>query len=143
MGRPQTRPAERGTAAARGDRPRPRERPGDRMGRRADGEPGFRDVGADYGPLGQPEPREERDPCPRDARFDGQLSCTPRPADAERADRRRDAGGVSVAFPAATLWELLAGVAINAVLIAMRPLQSALATRNLARRKSRVLIVIA
>ncbi len=50
---------------------------------------------------------------------------------------------MSVAFPAATLWVLLAGVAIVAVLIAMRPLLAHLAARNLARRKSRVLIVIA
>ena len=50
---------------------------------------------------------------------------------------------MSVTLPATGLWILLAGLAFVAVLIALKPLLARLASRNLARRKSRVLIVIA
>lgn len=48
-----------------------------------------------------------------------------------------------MALPPAVLWGLAAGVALAAILMGLRPLLARLASRNLARRKSRVLIVVA
>src|SRR2546427_10887066 len=87
MGGPQAGPAERGTATARRDRPRARQRPRDRVGGRADREPGLGDVGPDHGPPRPPESVTGANPRPRDARRSRHREGPPPPAHTERRDR--------------------------------------------------------
>src|SRR5437867_3374444 len=58
-----------------------------------------------------------------------------------RSSRRRGAG--RMALPEASAWAIVIGVVLVAVVIGFRPLLARLAARNIGRRKSRVLIVVA
>src|SRR3989441_782041 len=58
-----------------------------------------------------------------------------------RSSRRRGAG--RMAFREASAWAIVIGVVLVAVVIGFRPLLARLAARNIGRRKSRVLIVVA
>src|SRR5213592_2917575 len=58
-----------------------------------------------------------------------------------RSSRRRGAG--RMALPEASVWAIVIGVVLVAAVIALRPLLARLAARNIGRRKSRVLIVVA
>src|SRR5437870_5370663 len=58
-----------------------------------------------------------------------------------RSSRRRGAG--RMALPEASAWAIVVGVVLVAVVIGFRPLLARLAARNIGRRKSRVLIVVA
>src|SRR3989442_596593 len=58
-----------------------------------------------------------------------------------RSSRRRGAG--RMALPEASAWAILVGVVLVAAVVGFRPLLARLAARNIGRRKSRVLIVVA
>src|SRR5256884_8086835 len=58
-----------------------------------------------------------------------------------RSSRRRGAG--RMALPEASAWAIVIGVVLVAVVIGFRPLLARLAARNIGRRKSRVVIVVA
>src|SRR5213596_3668819 len=58
-----------------------------------------------------------------------------------RSSRRRGAG--RMALPEASMWAIVIGVVLVAAVVAFRPLLARLAARNIGRRKSRVLIVVA
>src|SRR5437867_7248900 len=58
-----------------------------------------------------------------------------------RSSRRR--GAARMALPVASAWAIVIGVVLVAVVIGFRPLLARLAARNIGRRKSRVLIVVA
>src|SRR2546426_10898228 len=58
-----------------------------------------------------------------------------------RSARRRGAG--RMALPEASAWAILIGVVLVAAVVGFRPLLARLAARNIGRRKSRVLIVVA
>src|SRR3989441_3881063 len=58
-----------------------------------------------------------------------------------RSSRRR--GADRMALPEASAWAIVIGIVLVAVVIGFRPLLARLAARNIGRRKSRVLIVVA
>src|SRR5881409_605304 len=58
-----------------------------------------------------------------------------------RSSRRRGAG--RMALPETSAWAILIGVLLVAAVVGFRPLLARLAARNIGRRKSRVLIVVA
>src|SRR3989441_2016309 len=58
-----------------------------------------------------------------------------------RSSRRRGAG--SMALPEASAWAIVIGIVLVAAVVGFRPLLARLAARNIGRRKSRVLIVVA
>src|SRR6266571_3483520 len=58
-----------------------------------------------------------------------------------RSSRRRGAG--KMALPEASAWAIAIGVVLVAAVVGFRPLLARLAARNIGRRKSRVLIVVA
>src|SRR5437899_11027383 len=58
-----------------------------------------------------------------------------------RSARRRGAG--RMALPEASAWAIVIGIVLVTVVIGFRPLLARLAARNIGRRKSRVLIVVA
>src|SRR5437870_8320142 len=58
-----------------------------------------------------------------------------------RSSRRRGAG--RMALPEASAWAIVIGVVLVAAVIGFRPLLARLAARNIGRRKSRGLIVVA
>src|SRR3989440_6064216 len=58
-----------------------------------------------------------------------------------RSSRRR--GAARMALPEASAWAILIGVVLVAAVVGFRPLLARLAARNIGRRKSRVLIVVA
>src|SRR5207244_9944256 len=58
-----------------------------------------------------------------------------------RSSRRRGAG--RMALPETSVWAIVIGVVLIAAVVAFRPLLARLAARNIGRRKSRVLIVVA
>src|SRR5881628_95651 len=58
-----------------------------------------------------------------------------------RSSRRRGAG--RMALPETSAWRILIGVLLVAAVVGFRPLLARLAARNIGRRKSRVLIVVA
>src|SRR5213083_1741552 len=58
-----------------------------------------------------------------------------------RSSRRRGAG--RMALPEASMWAIVIGVVLVAAVVAFRPLLARLAARNIGRRKSRVMIVVA
>src|SRR3989449_11658621 len=60
-----------------------------------------------------------------------------------RSSRRRRRGAAEMALPDWSAWAILAGVILEAIGVGLRPLLARLAARNIGRRKSRVLIVVA
>src|SRR3989454_9334993 len=60
-----------------------------------------------------------------------------------RSSRRRRRGAAEMALPDWSAWAILAGVILAAIVVGLRPLLARLAARNIGRRKSRVLIVVA
>src|SRR2546428_9488514 len=60
-----------------------------------------------------------------------------------RSSRRRRRGAAEMALPDWSAWAILAGVILAAIVVGLRPLLARLAARNIRRRKSRVLIVVA
>src|SRR5438128_3174078 len=60
-----------------------------------------------------------------------------------RSSRRRRRGAAEMALPDWSAWDILVGVILAAIVVGLRPLLARLAARNIGRRKSRVLIVVA
>src|SRR5256712_4215735 len=60
-----------------------------------------------------------------------------------RSSRRRRRGAAEMALPDWSAWAILVGVILAAIVVGLRPLLARLAARNIGRRKSRVLIVVA
>src|SRR2546425_6961271 len=60
-----------------------------------------------------------------------------------RSSRRPRRGAVEMALPDWSAWAILVGVILAAIVVGLRPLLARLAARNIGRRKSRVLIVVA
>src|SRR5881296_3452201 len=60
-----------------------------------------------------------------------------------RSSRRRRCGAAEMALPDWSAWATLVGVILAATVVGLRPLLARLAARNIGRRKSRVLIVVA
>src|SRR5881296_3345613 len=60
-----------------------------------------------------------------------------------RSSRRRRCGAAEMALPDWSAWATLVGVILAAIVVGLRPLLARLAARNIGRRKSRVLIVVA
>src|SRR5213596_1617127 len=60
-----------------------------------------------------------------------------------RSSRRRRRGAAEMALPDWSAWATLVGVILAAIVVGLRPLLARLAARNIGRRKSRVLIVVA
>src|SRR2546427_2394312 len=58
-----------------------------------------------------------------------------------RSSRRR--GADRMALPDASAWAIVIGIVLVAAVVGFRPLLARLAARNIGRRKSRVLIVVA
>src|SRR5438445_9093602 len=60
-----------------------------------------------------------------------------------RSSRRPRRGAAEMALPDWSAWAILVGVILAAIVVGLRPLLARLAARNIGRRKSRVLIVVA
>src|SRR2546428_9418640 len=60
-----------------------------------------------------------------------------------RSSRRPRRGAVEMALPDWSAWAILVGIILAAVGVGPRPLLAPLAARDIGRRKSRVLIVVA
>src|SRR5256712_13091425 len=60
-----------------------------------------------------------------------------------RSSRRRRRGAAEMGLPDWSAWAILVGVILAAIVVGLRPLLARLAARNIGRRKSRVLIVVA
>src|SRR5438876_12298082 len=60
-----------------------------------------------------------------------------------RSSRRPRRGAAEMALPDWSAWAILVGVILAAIVVGLRPLLARLAARNIGRRKSRVLTVVA
>src|SRR2546425_1096419 len=60
-----------------------------------------------------------------------------------RSSRRRRRGAAEMALPDWSAWAILVGVILATIVVGLRPLLARLGARNIGRRKSRVLIVVA